>query len=78
MNVTAYDDDDTPYLLTGPLSPYFLTPGQRTRADLPMSYQGIDSMRWAVGMDNGGVAGAWWEIFKSDLMVFDQWPGHPG
>jgi hypothetical protein len=76
--VTAYDDNDVGYSLTGPLSPYLLTPGQRTRKDLPMPVQGVTSQRWAVGMDNGGVAGAWWEVFKSDLMAFDQWPGLPG
>jgi hypothetical protein len=78
MNVTAYDDNDTPYVLTGPFSPYLLTPGQRTRMDLPMSAQGVYSQRWSVGMDNGGVAGSWWEIFRSDLMVIPTWPGLPG
>jgi hypothetical protein len=77
-NVTAYDDNDNPYLLTGPLSPYILTPGERTRASLPMPIQGVFSTRWAVGMDNGGEAGMWWEVFKSDLMVIPTWPGQPG
>jgi hypothetical protein len=77
-NVTAYDDNDIPYVLTGPLTPIFLTPGQRTRADVPMPIAGIYSQRWAVGMDNGGIPGAWWEVFKSDLMVIPQWPGLPG
>jgi hypothetical protein len=77
-NVTAYDDNDNPYVLTGPLTPIFLTPGTRTRADVPMPTAGIFSMRWAVGMDNGGVPGQWWEVFKSDLMVYPTWPGLPG
>jgi hypothetical protein len=77
-NVTAYDDQDNPYLLTVALSPYLLTPGVRSRMDIPMPIQGVFSMRWAVGMDNMGVAGAWWEVFKSDLMVIPTWPGQPG
>ena len=77
-NVTAYDDQDNAYVLTGPLSPYLLTPGNRTRASIPMSVQGVTSTRWAVGMDNMGVAGAWWQVFKSDLMVIPMWPGQPG
>lgn len=76
--VTAYDDQDNPYDLTGPLRPYLLTPGERTRYDLPMPVQGITSQRWAVGFSNGGVPGAYWLMLKSDLMVFDQWPGLPG
>jgi hypothetical protein len=76
--VTAYDDQDTAYVLTLALSPYILTPGRRTRMSIPMSIQGVFSTRWAVGMDNGGVAGAWWEVFKSDLMVIPTWPGWPG
>ena len=78
MNVTAYDDDDVPIVLTGPLSPYLLTPGFRTRKDIPAPAGYGDSMRWAVGMDNGGVPDAWWEVFKSDLMVQPNWPGLPG
>ena len=35
-------------------------------------------MRWAIGMDNKGIADAWWEVFKSDLMVQPNWPGLPG
>ena len=77
MGVTAYDDQDNPYPLTGPLNPYLLTAGQRTRKDLGMPIQGIFSMRWAVGMDNGGVPGAWWQVFKSDLMVIPTWPAMP-
>lgn len=77
-NVTAYDDQDTAFVLTGPLSPYLLTPGSRTRMSIPMGYQGVKSTRWAVGMDNMGVAGAWWEVFVSDLMVIPTWPGQPG
>ena len=77
-NVTAYDDNDNPYILTGPESPYILTPGTRTRMDIPSSHQGVTSQRWAVGMDNGGIAGAWWEVYRSDLMVIPMWPGLPG
>jgi hypothetical protein len=79
-NVTAYNDQDRPFVLTDELSPYILTPGERTRMDIPNSYQGEDSMSmsWAVGMDNGGVAGSWWEVFISDLMVIPTWPGMPG
>ncbi len=77
-NVTAYDDQDNAYLLTLALSPYILTPGVRSRMDIPSPYQGVHSMCWAVGMDNMGVAGAWWEVFKSDLMVIPTWPGLPG
>lgn len=76
-NVTAYDDNDNPFVLTGPLSPYILTPGQRTRADIPSPY--IDtSQRWAVGMDNGGIPGVWWFVFRSDLYVIPMWPSLPG
>jgi hypothetical protein len=78
MNVTAYDDNNDPYVLTGPLSPCILTPGQRLNVDLPMPIAGIDSQRWAVGLDNGGLAGAWWQIFYSTLMVIPTWPGTPG
>jgi hypothetical protein len=78
MNVTAYDDQDNAFLLTTALSPYILTHGQRSRMDIPMSVAGVFSMRWAVGMDNMGVAGAWWEVFKSDLMTIPTWPGQPG
>jgi len=77
-NITAYNDQDEPFVLTGPLSPIILTPGRRTRVDVPMPYPSQFSMRWAVGMDNGGVAGAWWEVFTSDLMVIPTWPGQPG
>lgn len=78
MNVTAYDDDDVPIVLTAALSPYLLTPGQRTRKDIPALAGYGDSMRWAIGMDNKGIADAWWEVFKSDLMVQPNWPGLPG
>ena len=77
-NVTAYDDNNNPYILTGPFSPFLLTPGKRTRMDIPMGTQGVTSQRWSVGMDNGGIAGAGWEVFKSDLMVYPEWPGLPG
>ena len=79
-NVTAYNDQDWAFVLTGPLRPYLLTPGQRTRLDLPNPVQGEPSysMRWSIGMDNGGIAGNWWQIFKSDLMVIPTWPGLPG
>lgn len=77
-NVTAYDDDDIPYVITGMLSPFLLTPGRRTRRDLPPPAPALFSMRWAVGMDNGGIPGAWWEVFASDLMVIPTWPGLPG
>jgi hypothetical protein len=77
-NITAYDDSDNPYVLTGPQSPMILTPGQRTRQDIGNPWQGVLSQRWAVGMDNGGVAGAWWEVFLSQLMVIPMWPGTPG
>jgi hypothetical protein len=76
--ITAYDDNNNPYTLSTLLSPCPLTPGQRSRFDVPMPFQGITSMRWAVGMSNGGLVGNWWMVFKSDLMVFDQWPGLPG
>jgi hypothetical protein len=36
------------------------------------------SQRWALGMDNGGIAGAWWEVFVSDAIVIPMWPGLPG
>jgi hypothetical protein len=75
--VTAYDDNDTPYVLGGLLQPFLLTPGRRTRKDLGMPVQGVFSMRWSVGMDNQGVPGAWWEVFASDLMVIPTWPGQP-
>jgi hypothetical protein len=78
MNVTAYDDQDNAYLLTVALSPYILTPGQRSRMDIPMPVPSAFSMRWAIGMDNMGEAGAWWEVFVSDLMVIPTWPGLPG
>jgi hypothetical protein len=78
MGVTAYDDDENPYVLTGPLSPFLLTPGIRSQMNIPMPFQGIFSPRWAIGMDNGGVAGAWWEVFKSNLYIIPTWPGQPG
>ena len=79
-NVRAYDDQGNAYLLTGPLTPIVLTPGQRTQSNVPMPVQGAQSYstRWAVGMDNGGVAGAWWMVYKSNLMVIPTWPGNPG
>jgi hypothetical protein len=79
-NVKAYDDQDAPYLLTGPLTPILLTPGIRTQVNVPMPVQGAQSYstRWAIGMDNGGVAGAWWMVYKSNLMVIQIWPGNPG
>ena len=81
--VTAFDDQDYPYVLTGPLMALLLTPGLRTRKDLPFPVQGITSQRWAVGMSNTPagqqpIPGNWWFVYKSDLMVFDQWPGLPG
>ena len=78
MQVTAYDDDDVPIVLTTALSPYLLTPGQRTRKDIPAPAGIQDSMRWAIGMDNKGIPDAWWEVFKSDLMIQPNWPGLPG
>ena len=79
-NVKAYDDQGNAYLLTGPLTPIVLTPGIRTQVNVPMPVQGAQSYstRWAVGMDNGGVAGAWWMVYKSNLMVIPTWPGNPG
>ena len=79
-NVTAYDDQDNGYVLGGPFYPIVLTPGQRTQVNIPMPVQGEPSYstRWAVGMDNGGVAGAWWMVYKSNLMVIPTWPGQPG
>ena len=79
-NVKAYDEQGNSYLLTGPLTPIILTPGQRTQSNVPMPVQGAQSYstRWAVGMDNGGLAGAWWMVYKSNLMVIPTWPGNPG
>jgi hypothetical protein len=79
-NVTAYDDQDNAYVLGGPFYPILLTPGQRTQINIPMQVQGAPSYstRWAVGMDNGGVPGAWWMVYKSNLMVIPTWPGNPG
>lgn len=81
--VTAFDDQDYPYTLTGPLTSILLTPGLRTRRDIPFPVQGITSQRWAIGMSNTPagqqpIPGNWWFVYKSDLMVFDQWPGLPG
>lgn len=77
-NLKAYDDNMTAYPITGPLSPFILTPGQRTRLDLPIQDATALSMRWAVSFDNGGVAGAWWQMFKSDLYKIDMWGSTPG
>ena len=79
-NVTAYDDQNNAYVLGGIFYPIILTPGQRTQINIPMQVQGAQSYstRWAVGMDNGGLPGAWWEVYKSNLMVIPTWPGNPG
>lgn len=79
-NVTAYDDQDNAYVLGGPFYPVVLTPGQRLQINVPMTVQGAPSYstRWAIGMDNGGIPGAWWMIYKSNLMVIPTWPGNPG
>ncbi|HEV2175169.1 MAG TPA: hypothetical protein VGR71_16470, partial [Nitrospira sp.] len=77
-NLTAYDDNLNPYVLTGPLSPFLLTPGKRIRADIPMLDVPAESMRWAVGFDNKGVAGAYWEAFMSTLYKIDTWDSLPG
>jgi hypothetical protein len=77
-HLTAYDDNMNPYILTGPLSPALLTPGKRTRFDLPMQDVPALSMKWAVGVDNGGVAGAWWQVFASTLYKIDMWDSLPG
>jgi hypothetical protein len=83
--VTAYNDQDQAFALTGPLTTFLLTPGLRTRMDIPMPVQGAPSysMRWAVGMSNTPagqqpIPGNWWFIYKSDLMVIPTWPGQPG
>lgn len=77
-NLTAYDDNLTPYVLTGPLAPCVLVPGKRSRFDVAMQDVPGLSMRWAVGMDNAGVAGAWWEVFLSTLYKIDMWDSLPG
>jgi hypothetical protein len=83
--VTAYNDQDQAFALTGPLTTFLLTLGLRTRMDIPMPVQGAPSysMRWAVGMSNTPagqqpIPGNWWFIYKSDLMVIPTWPGQPG
>ena len=77
-NLIAWDDNLNPYTLTGPLSPFLLTPGKRTRADIPMLDVPALSMRWAVSFDNKGIAGAYWEAFMSTLYKIDMWDSLPG
>jgi hypothetical protein len=77
-NLNAYDDNGLVNSITGPLTPFFLTPGKRTRADLPAADHTRLSQRWAFGIDNGGVVDAWWEIFFSDLYVLECWDSLPG
>jgi hypothetical protein len=77
-NITAYDDNLNPYVLTGPLSPFILIPGKRVRADIPMLDVPAESMRWAVGFDNKGISGAYWEAFMSTLYKIDMWDSLPG
>ena len=76
--LAAYDDNMNKFVITGPLSPFILTPGKRTRADLPMLDVPAFSQRWAVGFDNGGVAGAWWQFFASTLYHIPMWESLPG
>jgi hypothetical protein len=77
-NLIAYDDNLNPYPITGPLSPFILAPNVRTRVDLPILDATALSNRWAVSFDNGGVAGAWWQMLKSDLYKIDMWDSLPG
>ena len=39
---------------------------------------GSEASRWAIGFDNGAVAGAWWEMHTSVLWIFKKWSGRPG
>lgn len=77
-NLNAYDDNLTAYLITRPFAPFLLTPGKRTRADLPLLDSVALSMRWAVSMDNGGVAGSWWQAFMTTLYKLPTWDSLPG
>lgn len=76
--VYAYDENLNPYLITTMKMPYLLTPGKRTRRDMPMQDTPALSKKWAVSFDNGGVAGAWWEAFESTLYKVDMWASLPG
>lgn len=77
-NLNAYDDQGLVNPLTDALNPFILAPGKRTRADFPTEDRTRISQHWAVGIDNGGIAGAWWEILMSDLYCFDSVESLPG
>jgi hypothetical protein len=76
--INAWDDELNPYKITTLLSPFMLTPGQRTRKDLPLQDVPTLSQKWAVSFDNGGIAGAWWQVFESTLYKIDEWDSLPG
>jgi hypothetical protein len=77
-NLAAYDFEGVANPITGPLSPFILTPGKRTRADLPCLDGTRLSTHWAVSFDNGGIAGNWFEFSISTLYVLPTWASLPG
>jgi hypothetical protein len=65
-NVYALDDTDAFYQLSNDARAWFLTAKESQR---DFGAVGIQSSRFGVGFDNGGVAGAWFEMHSANLWI---------
>lgn len=64
------------YPLSGPGRLWFLG---GTESALDFGAAGaLDAFRWGVGFDNGGVAGAWFEMHVATLQLLKKWATAPG
>lgn len=79
VNVYAIDDKypqtGKQYPLSKPNRAWRLT-GSESQRDFGSI--GAEATRWGVGFDNGGVAGAWWEMHTAILWVLKKWTQRPG
>jgi hypothetical protein len=79
INVYAVDDK---YAVTGKLYP--LSKPNRlwrlTAAETQRDFGSIghEATRWGIGFDNGGVAGAWWEMHTATLWIIKKWSQRAG
>lgn len=79
VNVYAVDDKypetGRQYVLSKPNRAWRLT-GTESQRDF--GSVGAEATRWAMGFDNGAIAGAWWEMHTATLWVTKKWTQRPG